>query len=149
MKYRWRQDLSPRIEAIGGYIVPGSPERAPRIEFSEWDAKEQAAVPKIVAKLKESTRPSGEFKTISELRTAMIEHNLNTYMRKYSVGEKEARATLGKNFDALESVKNARANEAIYRLNKWREHPDLLDEAAAVDWEALNEDERKILETVR
>ncbi len=144
VKYRWRQSLEPKIKAIGGYVVKGAPGRAPRIEFSEWDAKEAEAIPRLIEKFPESTRPAGDFKTISELRAAMIEHNLNAYMTAHNVGISEARAQLGNNFDRFESVKNARANEAAFRLNKWRANPALLEEASAVDWETLNEEERKI-----
>lgn len=149
VKYRWRQDLAPRLSEIGAYVIPGEPGRAPRIEFREWDEKEAEAVPRLIARLPEAQRPTGSYRTISQVRAAVIDHNLNVYMQRNNVGESEARATIGNNFDRLESVKNARKNEAIFRLNKWRERPELLDEAAAVDWEGLNEDERKILESVR
>lgn len=144
VKYRWRQSLEPKIKAIGGYIVKGAEGRAPRIEFSDWDAKEAEAIPRLIEKFPESTRPAGDFKTISELRAAMIEHNLDAYMTAHGVGISEARAQLGNNFDRFESVKNARKSEAAFRLSKWRENPALLEEASAVDWETLNEEERKI-----
>ena len=149
VKYRWRQALEPKIKAIGGYVVKGAEGRAPRIEFNEWDEKEQAAVPRLLDMLPAEVRPEGDFKTISAVRAAVIDKNVNAYMRKYNVGQDETRAALGRNFDNIPAVKNARANEAVFRLTQWRQHPDLLNEAAAVDWEQLNADERKILEAVR
>lgn len=116
-----------------------------KVRFRTLDEGEKAAVPKIINALSASNRPEGDFDTVSELRSAVVDHLYKDYMTKNKVGAGEAKAQVGNNFDALELVKNVEANIKAYRLNFWKEHPDLLDAAQLASLETLNEAERELL----
>lgn len=83
---------------------------------------------------------------LAGLRNAFIDKWLPGYHKEFSgVGDRQARADLAALFDGNPLVRDYEQAAKEARLNFWRQHPDLLDEAQRTGFETLNKDERAIL----
>ena len=140
IKYRGRQEFLKEADPLGLYVVPGELGRSPQIEFRQWDKVEREAAQAIADT---GVVPKGEYDGIAEVRAAYIARLMPALLRG-GLGEKEASQRLTSRFNALPGVKNITDAEKRYRLNFWKRHAALLDDAQLLNYKALSEDEEAI-----
>lgn len=142
--YRWRQDFEKRGEEFGLYIVKGTPDRSPSVEFKRWDESWETNKWSDYLTAGENM-PKGSFDSLKDLRDAYVEKWLPASMKAYGTSRSEATTNIRDDFDKLQGVREYHRAEKQYRLDFWRAHPDLLEDAVAVGVEDTNPAERGIL----
>lgn len=163
VKYRWRQDIRPGIEALGFTVTPGTPERGPRLEFTRVQ-REMIDHPDWRKAFEDELAVNiAGAKTLSDIRRRYIDEKAQPYAAAWNLSLDEARNELGRYFDqsavvagtplayARDGSVSRRAKDGFEdvreanRIYTWQQNPDLFWQAVAVGWETDSAPEREAI----
>jgi len=129
-----------RLKPLGASVDGGV------IKIAAWDEMERVAVKGIADTL--GATHLGEFNTLTEFEAAYKER-MAPLLVSETMSLPEAEAAIATVLGRLQAIKDVGTARKNFRLNFWREHPDLLTEAVEIGIEDTNADERKIIDAYR